>query len=910
MKKLISLFLAISCILTLQVSAFAAKNIVGQIVDADGNLAADRYDTIRPGSDYYYIIGKSDDGYNILTKKNTVRFRLKKKTNGKYVSDADLIEKVFNGARYTCIKFSIKDNFTADEYKIEMEAQFRAMQDLVVVNYEAALAGREFPLLQVETSRLSTSSLQNAKAAYEKAVEAEKKARETYNAKKSAYDATSETVKQAQAKYDEAVKKEAEAKKAYDAAKAAHENSQRGRGSLADAEAAYQQAVKEQAAAQAAYNQAVANYNQKAEQVKTLKSAYDAAKAAYDKQYADYLKAASSEDAIQNAKDELVAAQNALSTAQSELTNAQNKLNAANTALKIGTSFDAVFVAANGVQAAAQAVTNSIAPTAVTASLLRMNDEPFDDAPLETDLDNALDEEKQEPSDEPQEPSDELQEPEEQDDPEPPEETEPPKQQEPTPEPPKNTAPTTPAIPTPDPAKVQALKDAIALANTAIQAYNTLIDPNNANPNSHIPLCVTNADNTNNWNSVYTTITTLKATTYAANIADLQANVTAAQANVNTIQTDVTTKQEIVNQKQTVLNQVQANQTRISPPSDEPMKAALASYNAANAELPALETAKNNAQTALNAANQNVADKKQARDQAQADDLEKQMKQAGQTWNNAKATTAQLLKALNDAKSKQDAAKKELDNAEKALNAAVKDTEEKLEFYNANQKAETDVKPNFKSGETMTTYFTFWIQNENIDDDDDATFNAGDKGIVIKPVKNAWNTVTWENNDGAIARVKFLADSDSDFYCPALSTRWNRSYDKYFGSVDLDAFMFDFVGNPKLPATSRATLEIYNPFVDEDGRLTVPLTDLYVYELVDGELVDRSSTFTAGKNEDGDQVISLRTRSLGTYIISEGRANLPKEDPVKPSKPSKPGNTDKPTTPPNFIKVNPSTGAW
>ena len=88
MKKLISLFLAISCILTLQVSAFAAKNIVGQIVDADGNLAADRYDTIRPGSDYYYIIGKSDDGYNILTKKNTVRFRLKKKTNGKYVSDA------------------------------------------------------------------------------------------------------------------------------------------------------------------------------------------------------------------------------------------------------------------------------------------------------------------------------------------------------------------------------------------------------------------------------------------------------------------------------------------------------------------------------------------------------------------------------------------------------------------------------------------------------------------------------------------------------------------------------------------------------------------------------------------------------------------------------------------------------
>ncbi len=903
MKKLISLFLAISCILTLQVSAFAAKNIVGQIVDADGNLAADRYDTIRPGSDYYYIIGKSDDGYNILTKKNTVRFRLKKKTNGKYVSDADLIEKVFNGARYTCIKFSIKDNFTADEYKIEMEAQFRAMQDLVVVNYDAALAGREFPLLQVETSPRSTSSLQNAKAAYEKAVEAEKKARETYNAKKAAYDTASAAVKQAQSEYDAAVKKEAEAKKAYEDAKAAYENGQRSRGSLADAEAAYQQAVKEQAAAQAAYNQAVANYNQKTEQVKTLKAAYDAAKAEYDKQYAEYLKAASNKDAIQNAKDELAAAQGALSTAQNGLADAQNKLNAANTAFKIGAGFDAVYAAANAVQNAAQAVANSMTTTAVTSSLLRMDDEPFEDEPLDLDLPDDLGDDEPELYDEPTEP-------EGRDDPEPPEETEPPKQPEPTPEPPKNTAPAAPATPTPDPAKVQALKDAIALANNAIQAYNTLIDPSNTNPQSHIPLCVSNADGSNNWNAVYTAITTLKTTTYTASVADLQANVTAAQTNVANWQADVTTKQEIVNQKQSALGQVQANQARISPPSDEPMKAALASYNAANAELPALETARNNTQATLNAANQKVADKKQALEQAQTDDLKRPMEQATQAWDNAKAATEQKRKALNDAKAKQDAAKKEQESAEKAWTAAAKDTEEKLELYNANQKAETDVKPNFKSGETMTTYFTFWIQNENIDDDDDVTFNAGDKGIVIKPVKNAWNTVTWENNDGAIARVKFLADSDSDFYCPALSTRWNRSYDKYFGSVDLDAFMFDFVGNPKLPATSRATLEIYNPFVDEDGRLTVPLTDLYIYELVDGELIDRSSTFTAGKNEDGDQVISLRTRTLGTYIISEGRANLPKDDPVNPSKPSKPGNTNKPTTPPNFIKVNPSTGAW
>ncbi|MFR9189244.1 MAG: hypothetical protein ACLVL7_02580 [Anaerotruncus massiliensis (ex Togo et al. 2019)] len=134
MKKLLALLLAVACVLSLNVAAFAAAYdiytdpVVGTILNGDGESAYDSgYDTLKPGDDYYYIIGPSSvAGYDILTDKDVVRFSMKKKTNGKLVSGADIVEKRFNGTRYVCIRFSIKDNFSADEYKVEMEAQIKA----------------------------------------------------------------------------------------------------------------------------------------------------------------------------------------------------------------------------------------------------------------------------------------------------------------------------------------------------------------------------------------------------------------------------------------------------------------------------------------------------------------------------------------------------------------------------------------------------------------------------------------------------------------------------------------------------------------------------------------------------------------------------------------------------------------
>lgn len=147
------------------------------------------------------------------------------------------------------------------------------------------------------------------------------------------------------------------------------------------------------------------------------------------------------------------------------------------------------------------------------------------------------------------------------------------------------------------------------------------------------------------------------------------------------------------------------------------------------------------------------------------------------------------------------------------------------------------------------------------------------RGVVVKPVKNEINTVTWEDHNRTLATLSFRADSDVSFYCPRLSTRWNYyDYEDYF--EDTDAYVFDFVDSPTIPATTRPTLSLYNPFVDEDGDLTIRTSRIHIYEVDDGELEDVTDDFRFEKNDDDDYVMTIKTRTLGTYIVSEGRANI------------------------------------
>ncbi|WP_147539459.1 hypothetical protein [Anaerotruncus rubiinfantis] len=205
-------------------------------------------------------------------------------------------------------------------------------------------------------------------------------------------------------------------------------------------------------------------------------------------------------------------------------------------------------------------------------------------------------------------------------------------------------------------------------------------------------------------------------------------------------------------------------------------------------------------------------------------------------------------------------------------------------------------------GDTMKVPMTIWIQNENRVDDD-ATFVAGEKGVVIKPVKNEENTVTWEDNNDTLAIMKFTADSDVEYYMPRMATKWNNEdYLDYFD--DMDAYIRSFVGNPSIPCTSRARLWINNPFVDDDGEETIDPDDIYVYEVVDGELYDITDKVEYTTNDDDDYAFLIKTRTLGTYIFSDGPADIEDEDDddYDPEAPDKVevNNNKKPVPPTGF----------
>lgn len=168
----------------------------------------------------------------------------------------------------------------------------------------------------------------------------------------------------------------------------------------------------------------------------------------------------------------------------------------------------------------------------------------------------------------------------------------------------------------------------------------------------------------------------------------------------------------------------------------------------------------------------------------------------------------------------------------------------------------------------------YYISNST--DNADQDYMAGTGGIVLKPTKNDDNEITWEDENNTIATLRFYSDDDAAKFFPKLTTKWdNADYAEYF--ADQNAFIFDFVGRAagetKIASTSRATLELYNPYYDwDEDVLTVAPEDCVIYQIVDGELVDVTASFTALQNDDGDYVFQTKTRELGCYIIAEAEA--------------------------------------
>ena len=70
-------------------------------------------------------------------------------------------------------------------------------------------------------------------------------------------------------------------------------------------------------------------------------------------------------------------------------------------------------------------------------------------------------------------------------------------------------------------------------------------------------------------------------------------------------------------------------------------------------------------------------------------------------------------------------------------------------------------------------------------------------------------------------------------------------------------------------STSRATLQLRVPFVDEDDELTCAEDEIYVYEMdEEGNLTDISNKFTFTEDDSNGYVLETKLRELGTYVVA------------------------------------------
>lgn len=207
-----------------------------------------------------------------------------------------------------------------------------------------------------------------------------------------------------------------------------------------------------------------------------------------------------------------------------------------------------------------------------------------------------------------------------------------------------------------------------------------------------------------------------------------------------------------------------------------------------------------------------------------------------------------------------------------------------------------------------------WLKNKVAKGDGD--YRVGIKGMMIQPLNNDWNEIVWYNEARDLARLHFFADSDSDSFYSKLSTKWsNEDYASYFNGQD--AYIFDFTGSPKLSSTSRADLEIYNPFEDEDGHTKIDPDSITIYQVTNGNLSDVTSNWTYKEGNNGEMAYVMRTRFLGTYIFCEKPVQLeeeeetpvPEEEPIAPPEPD-PVEELTPQTPDDGGKKPANTGKY
>ena len=193
--------------------------------------------------------------------------------------------------------------------------------------------------------------------------------------------------------------------------------------------------------------------------------------------------------------------------------------------------------------------------------------------------------------------------------------------------------------------------------------------------------------------------------------------------------------------------------------------------------------------------------------------------------------------------------------------------------------------------------YKLWVTNEAVGNDDNP--DVGDR-VYMDPDKNETNTLVWGDDRAAL---KFDSDDDArKFYARLSTSNMSDIYAEYGDPVDADLWFYDFVGHPTVPATSKATLTLGIPWDDDDDYTPDP-ENCFIYEVdADGYLTDVTSKFTYSEDDEEIPGWSIRTRQLGTYIVSDTELDVAVDEPET----SEPADVETPT---NNGKDIPNTGS-
>ena len=175
--------------------------------------------------------------------------------------------------------------------------------------------------------------------------------------------------------------------------------------------------------------------------------------------------------------------------------------------------------------------------------------------------------------------------------------------------------------------------------------------------------------------------------------------------------------------------------------------------------------------------------------------------------------------------------------------------------------------------DVITIDYTIWVSNVKVGNDDNP--ETGDR-VYMDPESNETNCLIWGDDRAAL---EFESDDDAGKFYARLSTKSDSTiYAEYGDPVGADLWFYDFFGNPTVPSTSRATLTLGIPWDEDDDYVPDP-ENVYIYEVdADGYLVDVTSNFSYSEDEEEIAGWSTKTRTLGTYIVSDMELDVDYEE--------------------------------